>query len=59
MAESVEFEPGQKTFTNFSRLAFLLEELLGRPVEVLTADSLSPYIGPFILRESEYVSIGA
>lgn len=55
----VEFEPGQKTFTNFSRLVFMLEELLERPVEVVTTESLSPYIGPHILDEVEYVSVGA
>jgi predicted nucleotidyltransferase len=54
----VEFEPDQKTFTNFSSLVFMLEELLGRPVEVVTSESLSPYIGPYILSEVEYVSVG-
>lgn len=54
----VEFEPGQKTFTNFSSLVFRLEELLERPVDVVTVESLSPYIGPHILAEVEYVSVG-
>jgi predicted nucleotidyltransferase len=49
----VEFEPGQKTFDNFMRLAFLLEDVLGRPVEVVTAESLSPYLRPHIAREVE------
>lgn len=55
----VEFEPGQKTFTNFSSLVFMLEELLERPVEIVTTEGLSPYIGPRILGEVEYVSVGA
>ena len=55
----VEFEPDKKTFTNFSNLVFFLEELLGRRVEVVTKESLSPYIGPHILREAEHVTIGA
>jgi predicted nucleotidyltransferase len=55
----VEFEPGQKTFDNFMQLAFLLEELLGREVDLVTAESLSPYIGPHILKEVEYASISA
>ncbi|MGE0127722.1 MAG: nucleotidyltransferase family protein [Blastocatellales bacterium] len=55
----VEFEPGQKTFANFSNLAFFLEELFDRRVDLVTTESLSPYIGPHILREAEYVSIGA
>lgn len=55
----VEFEQNKKTFTNFSNLVFFLEELLGRRVEVVTIDSLSPYIGPHILREAEHVTISA
>ena len=51
----VEFEPDQKTFTNFSNLVFFLENLFERKVEVITFDSLSPYLGPHILREAEYV----
>jgi predicted nucleotidyltransferase len=39
-------------------LAFFLEETLGRKVELVTPESLSPYIGPHILREVEYASTG-
>jgi predicted nucleotidyltransferase len=52
----VEFQKGTKTFDNFIHLVFFLEELLGRKVELVTKDSLSPYIGPRILKEVEYVS---
>jgi len=55
----VEFEEGQKTFDHFIQLSFLLEDLLGRKVELVTSDSLSPHIGPYILREVEYVSLAA
>lgn len=55
----VEFEPGQKTFDNFMQLAFFLEDLLGREVDLVTAESLSPHIGPHILKEVEYASISA
>jgi len=51
----VSFEEGRKTFDNFMGLAFLLEELLGRRVELVTTEALSPHIGPHILREVEYV----
>jgi predicted nucleotidyltransferase len=53
----VEFKPGQKNFANFSNLIFYLEDLFGRPVEVITPESLSPYIGPRILGEVEHVEI--
>ena len=55
----VEFEPDQKTFDNFMQLAFLLEDLLGREVDLVTIESLSPHIGPHILKEVEYASISA
>jgi predicted nucleotidyltransferase len=55
----VEFEPNQKTFDNFMRLAQFLEELFGRKVDLITVESLSPYIGPHILQEVEYAALGA
>lgn len=55
----VEFEPGMKTFDAFIQLAFALEDLFGRAVELMTPEALSPYIGPHILREVEYVAFTA
>jgi len=55
----VEFAPGQKTFDAFMELSFLLEEILERRVELVTVESLSPYIGPHILKEVEYVALAA
>jgi predicted nucleotidyltransferase len=54
----VEFLPDRKTFDSFIHLAFYLEELLERRVELVTPESLSPYIGPHILNEVEYVAFG-
>ena len=51
----VEFKPGQKSFDNYIDLAYFLEEILGRKVELLTPQSMSPYIGPKIMKELEYV----
>ena len=55
----VEFAPGQKSFDHFMQLAFFLEDVLGRKVDLVTTDSLSPYIGPHILREVEYAPVSA
>ncbi len=54
----VEFEPARKNFDNYWSLSQLLEEALQRPVDLLTTESLSPYIGPHILAEVEYVPLG-
>jgi hypothetical protein len=51
----VEFDPSRKTFDNFLALSELLEGLLDHPVDLLTTESLSPYIGPHILAEAEDV----
>jgi hypothetical protein len=55
----VEFDSGKKTYDNFIDTCFLLEELLGRKVELVTTDSLSPYIKPYILKEVEYVTLSS
>ncbi len=55
----VEFLPGKKTFDNFMRLSFLLEELFGRRVELVTPESMSPYIRPHILGEVENAFIAS
>ncbi|MEI8096271.1 MAG: nucleotidyltransferase domain-containing protein [Spirochaetales bacterium] len=51
----IEFD--RETYSNFIRLAYFHEDNLERTVDLLTSDSLSPYIGPTILREVEYVSL--
>jgi len=48
----VEFTPGQKSFERFLALSDLLETLLGHPVELVTTDALSPFLGPHILAEA-------
>ena len=55
----VEFDPKQKTFDNFVSLSLFLEKLFSRYVEVVTPESLSPYIGPHIIKEVEYVTLDA
>ena len=51
----VEFTPAEKTFDRFMALADLLEDTLEHPVEVVTTESLSPFIGPHILAEARDV----
>ncbi|MFO8149050.1 MAG: nucleotidyltransferase family protein [Trueperaceae bacterium] len=51
----VSFAPGRKTYDRFLDLAELLESALGRPVELVTVESLSPILGPKILAEARDV----
>ncbi|RKX39906.1 MAG: nucleotidyltransferase [Verrucomicrobia bacterium] len=55
----VDFVPSQHTFDNFMDLSFLLERLFGRDVELVTPESLGPYMGPHILEEVELVLFAA
>ncbi len=55
----VEFEPGQKTFDHFIHLSFYLEDVLGRRVEVVTVESLSPYMAAHVLNEVEDAALVA
>jgi uncharacterized protein len=45
----VEFE--SPTFDNFMNLAFLLEKLFGRHVDLITSDGLSNHARPYIEKE--------
>jgi predicted nucleotidyltransferase len=51
----VQFAPGAKTFDRFVALCDLLEERLGHRVDVVTTESLSPFIGPRILADAQDV----
>jgi predicted nucleotidyltransferase len=51
----VEFQPGQKTYDRFLALAELLERALSRSVELVTPESLSPFLKPYILAEAKDV----
>jgi predicted nucleotidyltransferase len=53
----VAFEEGKKNFHNFINLVYFLEDLLGRKIELVTEESLSPYLGPRIVKEVEYATL--
>ena len=55
----VEFDPAKKSFDNFFAVAELLEHVFKKPVDLLTTESLSPYMGPHILQEVHYFAIPA
>ena len=51
----VEFQPGLKNYDRFLALADLLERVLARPVELVTPESLSPFLKSHILAEAQDV----
>jgi len=51
----VQFRPGSKTYERFLTLSELLEAKLGRRVELVTTEALSPFIGPRIVAEAQDV----
>jgi hypothetical protein len=42
-------------FDNYMGLLSSLEEIFGRKIDLLTVEMVSPYIKPYVLRETEYV----
>jgi predicted nucleotidyltransferase len=55
----VEFNKESHKLVNLVQLGDYLETIFGRRVELMTPESLSPYIGPHILREVQYAEIAA
>lgn len=53
----VDIQKEKKTFSNFLSLNHFLENLFDKKVELVTTQSLSPYIGPHILKTVEYVAV--
>ena len=47
----VSFAPGEATFRNFMELAYFLEDLFGRRVDLVTEHGLSGYIRPTVEQE--------
>jgi len=42
-------------FDNFVDLQFALEKVFKKKIDLLTEDSISPYIKPYIIREVKYI----
>jgi len=55
----VEFHPEHKTLKNLVGLSEFLHRLLQRKVEIVTPQSLNPFIGKYITQEVEYVALAA
>lgn len=51
----IKFNESKENFDNFMNLCFYLDTLFeGKKVDVVTYNSLSPYIGKHILNETHY-----
>jgi len=50
----VEFSEGKKNYDNFIDLCFFLENLLGRPVDLITTASISPHLKKQISAEVRF-----
>lgn len=52
----IDFEPHKENFDSYMAVYDILEALFGnRRIDVVTKNGLSPYIGPKILQEVQYV----
>lgn len=51
----IDFNPEQETFENYMKACTFLESLLtDSKLDIVTKKGLSPFIGPYILKEVEY-----
>jgi len=55
----VDIKQESKTFKNFLSLNYFLENLFNRKVDLVTKQSLSPFIGPHILKSVEYITFSS
>ena len=52
----IDFEPEKENFDNYMAVYDIIERLfINERVEIITKNGLSPYIGPKILKEVQYV----
>jgi len=52
----IDFEPDKENFDNFMAVCDFFEKIFkNEKIEVVTQNGLSPYIGPKILNEVQYV----
>ncbi len=52
----IDFNSDSETFENYMNTCNLLETIFkGYKLDIVTEKGLSPYIGPYILKEVEYV----
>ena len=52
----IDFDPDLENFDNYMAVCDILEQLFeNERIEIVTKNGLSPYIGPKILKEVQYV----
>jgi len=52
----IDFNPESETYENYMKACAFLEKIFkGFKLDIVTKNGLSPYIGPYILKEAEYV----
>lgn len=52
----IDFDPDHENFDNYMAVCNILEQLfINEKLEIVTKNGLSPYIGPKILKEVQYV----
>lgn len=50
----VEFRSGKKSFTSYMMVCDIIERCTGRRVDIVTTESISPYLLPYIQDEAIY-----
>ncbi len=53
----IEFEEGYKNFKNFMKIATYLENQFGEDFDMVTKESLTPFVYDRILKDVKYVQV--
>ena len=53
----VEFQKAKKNIDNYMGLAFYLEDMFKRNIDLLTPEALSPHMKARILKEVQYIGL--
>ena len=53
----IEFEEGYKNFKNFMKIATYLENQFGEDFDMVTKESLTPFVYDRILKDMKYVRV--
>jgi len=53
----IEFEEGYKNFKNFMKIATYLEDHFGENFDMVTKESLTPFLYSSILKDIKYVQV--
>lgn len=54
----VEFQDGKKKYKNYVHLAYYLQDLMNREVQLVTWEAMAPFVKTEVEKDIEYAALG-